>query len=64
MKMGKLGRLLEESDTNLVHFLAKDNIVFHTIIFPVFYPVRWIYIPKNVPANEFLNLEGKNEYFS
>ena len=50
----------KNSNTNLVHFLAKDNIVFHTIIFPTILSELGDYIlPKNVPANEFLNLEGK-----
>ena len=50
----------KNNDTNLVHFLAKDNIVFHTIIFPVILAELGDYIlPKNVPANEFLNLEGQ-----
>ena len=50
----------KSKDTNLVHFLAKDNIVFHTIIFPVIISELDGYIlPTNVPANEFLNLEGQ-----
>ena len=50
----------KNKNTNLVHFLAKDNIVFHTIIFPVILSELNDYIlPKNVPANEFLNLEGQ-----
>ena len=50
----------KENNTNLVHFLAKDNIVFHSIIFPVILSELGDYIlPKNIPANEFLNLEGK-----
>ncbi len=50
----------KKEDTNLVHFLAKDNIVFHTIIFPAILAELGDYIlPSNVPANEFLNLEGK-----
>ena len=50
----------KNNNTNLVHFLAKDNIVFHTIIFPVILAELGDYIlPKNVPANEFLNLEGQ-----
>ena len=48
------------NDTNLVHFLAKDNIVFHTIIFPaILSELEGFILPKNVPANEFLNLEGQ-----
>lgn len=50
----------KNKDTNLVHFLAKDNIVFHTIIFPAILSELDDYIlPTNVPANEFLNLEGE-----
>ena len=50
----------KSKDTNLVHFLAKDNIVFHTIIFPAILSELDGYIlPTNVPANEFLNLEGQ-----
>ena len=50
----------KSKDTNLVHFLAKDNIVFHTVIFPAILSELDGYIlPTNVPANEFLNLEGQ-----
>ncbi|MCT4582658.1 MAG: methionine--tRNA ligase [Flavobacteriales bacterium] len=50
----------KSEDTKLVHFLAKDNIVFHTIIFPILLKTFGDHIlPDNVPANEFLNLEGK-----
>ena len=46
-------------DTSLVHFIGKDNIVFHCIIFPAMLKAEGTYIlPENVPANEFLNLEG------
>lgn len=46
-------------DTKLVHFIGKDNIVFHCIIFPSILKAEGSYIlPENVPANEFLNLEG------
>ena len=49
----------KETDTKLVHFIGKDNIVFHCIIFPVMLKAEGSYIlPENVPANEFLNLEG------
>jgi len=45
--------------TNLIHFIGKDNIVFHCIIFPIMLKMFGEFIlPKNVPANEFLNLEG------
>ncbi len=49
----------KSDDTKLVHFIGKDNIVFHCIIFPVMLKAEGSYIlPENVPANEFLNLEG------
>ncbi|MBC7848213.1 MAG: methionine--tRNA ligase [Chitinophagaceae bacterium] len=47
-----------DQDTQLVHFVGKDNIVFHCIIFPVMLKLHGNIIPANVPANEFLNLEG------
>ena len=50
----------KDSKTELVHFIGKDNIVFHCIIFPSILKASGKFIlPKNVPANEFLNLEGK-----
>ena len=49
----------KDQDTKLVHFIGKDNIVFHCIIFPAMLKADGSYIlPDNVPANEFLNLEG------
>ena len=49
----------KDIDTKLVHFIGKDNIVFHCIIFPAMLKAEGSYIlPDNVPANEFLNLEG------
>ncbi len=49
----------KSDDSKLVHFIGKDNIVFHCIIFPVMLQAEGSYIlPENVPANEFLNLEG------
>ena len=49
----------KDKDTKLVHFIGKDNIVFHCIIFPSILKAHGDYIlPENVPANEFLNLEG------
>ena len=49
----------KDEKTELVHFIGKDNIVFHCIIFPSMLKAHGDYIlPKNVPANEFLNLEG------
>lgn len=49
----------KDKDTKLVHFIGKDNIVFHCIIFPAMLKAEGSFIlPDNVPANEFLNLEG------
>ena len=49
----------KDAETKLVHFIGKDNIVFHCIIFPAMLKAQGSYIlPDNVPANEFLNLEG------
>ena len=49
----------KKDDTKLVHFIGKDNIVFHCIIFPAMLKAHGDFIlPENVPANEFLNLEG------
>lgn len=49
----------KDQDTKLVHFIGKDNIVFHCVIFPAMLKAEGSYIlPDNVPANEFLNLEG------
>lgn len=50
----------KDENTKLIHFIGKDNIVFHCIIFPTMLKAHGEYIlPQNVPANEFLNLEGK-----
>jgi len=50
----------QDPNTELIHFIGKDNIVFHCIIFPAILNASGKYIlPTNVPANEFLNLEGK-----
>ncbi|MFC2507651.1 MAG: methionine--tRNA ligase [Bacteroides sp.] len=49
----------KDEDTKLVHFIGKDNIVFHCIVFPTMLKAHGDYIlPDNVPANEFMNLEG------
>lgn len=48
----------QDKETKLVHFIGKDNIVFHCIIFPVMLKLHGDILPDNVPANEFLNLEG------
>lgn len=50
----------QSEDTKLLHFIGKDNIVFHCIIFPILLHTHGEYIlPDNVPANEFMNLEGR-----
>lgn len=49
----------KQEDTKLIHFIGKDNIVFHCIVFPAMLKAEGSFIlPENVPANEFLNLEG------
>ena len=48
----------QDKDTKLVHFIGKDNIVFHCIIFPVMLKLHGDILPDNIPANEFMNLEG------
>lgn len=53
-------RYWKDEDTRLVHFIGKDNIVFHCIVFPAMLRAHGGYIlPDNVPANEFLNIEGQ-----
>jgi methionyl-tRNA synthetase len=47
-----------DKSTKLVHFIGKDNIVFHCLIFPVMLHLHGYNVPDNVPANEFMNLEG------
>ncbi len=47
-----------DNDTKLVHFIGKDNIVFHCIIFPAMLKLNGNILPNNVPSNEFMNLEG------
>ncbi len=47
-----------DKETKLVHFVGKDNIVFHCIIFPLMLKLHGYIVPENVPANEFMNLEG------
>ena len=57
-KWGPWQKWWQEDDTRLIHFIGKDNIVFHCIIFPTMLKAHGDYIlPDNVPANEFLNLE-------
>lgn len=50
--------LWNDKETKMVHFIGKDNIVFHCIIFPVMLKLHGNILPDNVPANEFVNLEG------
>jgi methionyl-tRNA synthetase len=58
-KFGDWEKWWKDADTRLVHFIGKDNIVFHCIVFPAMLKADGSYIlPDNVPANEFLNLEG------
>ena len=58
-KWGSWEKWWKDEDTRLVHFIGKDNIVFHCIIFPTMLKAHGGYIlPDNVPANEFLNLEN------
>jgi len=58
-KFGNWERWWKDPKTRLVHFIGKDNIVFHCIVFPAMLKAEGSYIlPDNVPANEFLNLEG------
>jgi methionyl-tRNA synthetase len=47
-----------DKETKLVHFIGKDNIVFHCLIFPVMLKLHGFILPDNVPSNEFMNLEG------
>ena len=58
-KYGKWETWWKDQDTRLIHFIGKDNIVFHCIVFPSMLKADGSYIlPDNVPSNEFLNLEG------
>mgnify|MGYP002623674804 FL=1 len=58
-RWGNWEKWWQDEDTRLIHFIGKDNIVFHCIIFPVMMKAHGGYImPDNVPANEFLNLEN------
>lgn len=58
-KWGNWEQWWKDEDTRLIHFIGKDNIVFHCLIFPVMMKAHGSYImPENVPANEFLNLEN------
>ena len=56
---GKWEKWWKDEETRLIHFIGKDNIVFHCIVFPAMLKAEGSYIiPDNVPSNEFLNLEG------
>ena len=58
-RYGKWQTWWQDEETKLVHFIGKDNIVFHCIVFPSMLKAHGDYVlPENVPANEFLNLEG------
>jgi len=58
-KYGKWETWWKDQDTRLIHFIGKDNIVFHCIVFPAMLKAEGSFIlPDNVPSNEFLNLEG------
>ena len=58
-KWGNWEKWWKDEDTRLIHFIGKDNIVIHSLIFPTMMKAHGEYImPDNVPANEFLNLEG------
>ena len=58
-KWGKWETWWKDEETRLIHFIGKDNIVFHCIVFPAMLKAEGSYIlPDNVPSNEFLNLEG------
>ncbi len=58
-KWGTWQQWWQDDDTRLIHFIGKDNIVFHCLIFPTMMKAHGGYImPDNVPSNEFLNLEG------
>ncbi len=58
-RWGSWQKWWQDPETRLIHFIGKDNIVFHCLIFPVMMKAHGSYImPDNVPSNEFLNLEG------
>jgi methionyl-tRNA synthetase len=61
LRRKRLGTILERSETKLVHFIGKDKC-FHCVIFPAMLKAEGSYMPDNVPANEFLNLEGNKFY--
>jgi methionyl-tRNA synthetase len=57
-KYGEWQKWWKQEDTRMIHFIGKDNIVFHCIVFPVMLKAQGYNLPDNVPSNEFLNLEG------
>ena len=59
-QLGTWEQWWKSEDTRLIHFIGKDNIVFHCIVFPTMLKAHGDYVlPDNVPSNEFLNLEGR-----
>ena len=57
-KYGNWEQWWRQDDTRMIHFIGKDNIVFHCIVFPAMLKAQGYNLPDNVPSNEFLNLEG------
>ena len=57
-KYGDWQKWWKQEDTRMIHFIGKDNIVFHCIVFPAMLKAQGYNLPDNVPSNEFLNLEG------
>ena len=57
-ELGSWEKWWKDPETRLVHFIGKDNIVFHCIVFPAMLKAQGYNLPDNVPSNEFLNLEG------
>jgi len=57
-KFGPWEKWWKQNDTRMIHFIGKDNIVFHCIVFPAMLKAQGYNLPDNVPSNEFLNLEG------
>ena len=57
-KYGEWQKWWKNEDTRMIHFIGKDNIVFHCIVFPAMLKAQGYNLPDNVPSNEFLNLEG------
>ena len=57
-KYGNWEKWWKNEDTRMIHFIGKDNIVFHCIVFPSMLKAQGYNLPDNVPSNEFLNLEG------